>query len=450
MKDQNVVFALETERLSGGGGIHCIHDREAARALWSKLCSEEKRLTATCLVTGQSGPIARLHPAIKGVWRAQSSGASLVSFNLDALASYGHEQGENAPVSEAAAFAYTTALNHFLERSSAQRIQIGDASTAFWADGADAAAKEAEGIFAALLGATAVDESVEAKKVGAILKAVRDGRPVANFTPDLPQGVRFFVLALAPNGARLSVRFYIEDDFGTIAERFLAHAERMRLEPPSREERPSIWRLLIETAVQRKSENIPAESCRRLAACDPHRQSLSAHSSFDRSYAPARRSRCQRPAHRHSESRAHPQLFLGGSRVARRRKQGLGLSARPPVRHLRICAGPPGCVHSIAGKSRTFGARNLPDNTLAMAHAGGPALCEVLSSGGQVGGGGEGRGEVFGVGLRPSFIAVEPKLAAEMTYLTWTADNLLRHTVYVGLRKDKPAADVRREAAGAR
>jgi CRISPR-associated protein Csd1 len=257
MKDQNVVFALETERLSGGGGIHCIHDREAARALWSKLCSEEKRLTAACLVTGQSGPIARLHPAIKGVWGAQSSGASLVSFNLDAFASYGHEQGENAPVSEAAAFAYTTALNHFLERSSAQRIQIGDASTAFWADGADAAAKEAEGIFAALLGANAVDESVEAKKVGAILKAVRDGRPVANFTPDLPQGVRFFVLALAPNAARLSVRFYVEDDFGTIAERFLAHAERMRLEPPSREERPSIWRLLIETAVQRKSENIP-------------------------------------------------------------------------------------------------------------------------------------------------------------------------------------------------
>jgi DNA ligase D-like protein (predicted ligase) len=40
---------------------------------------------------------------------------------------------------------------------------------------------------------------------------------------------------------------------------------------------------------------------------------------------------------------------------------------------------------------------------------------------------------------------VEPKLVAEITYLTWTADNLLRHTVYVGLRKDKPAADVRRE-----
>jgi hypothetical protein len=40
---------------------------------------------------------------------------------------------------------------------------------------------------------------------------------------------------------------------------------------------------------------------------------------------------------------------------------------------------------------------------------------------------------------------VEPKLVAEITYLTWTADNLLRHTVYVGLREDKLAAQVRDE-----
>jgi CRISPR-associated protein Csd1 len=253
MKDQNVVFALESERLRNT----CIHDRPAARALWARLCAEGDKKEAACLVTGERGPIARLHPAIKNVWGAQSSGASLVSFNLDAFASYGHEQGENAPVSEAAAFAYTTALNHFLGQGSAQRIQIGDASTVFWADGADAAAKEAEGIFAALLGANAVDETLEAGKVGAILKAVRDGRPAAAFKPDLPEGVRFFVLALAPNAARLSVRFYIEDDFGVIAARFLAHAERMRLEPSPREERPSIWRLLIETAAQRKTENIP-------------------------------------------------------------------------------------------------------------------------------------------------------------------------------------------------
>ena len=99
---------------------------------------------------------------------------------------------------------------------------------------------------------------------------VREGRPIADFKPDLPQGVRFFVLGLAPNAARLSVRFYLEDDFGAIAERFLAHVARMRIEPPPKDERPSIWRLLIETAAQRKSENVPPKSRRRVAAGDPY------------------------------------------------------------------------------------------------------------------------------------------------------------------------------------
>ena len=40
---------------------------------------------------------------------------------------------------------------------------------------------------------------------------------------------------------------------------------------------------------------------------------------------------------------------------------------------------------------------------------------------------------------------VEPQLVAGITYLTWTGDGLLRQTVYVGLRSDKPAAQVRRE-----
>jgi CRISPR-associated protein Csd1 len=251
IKDQNVVFSLESERRNN----ICLHDRPAARALWARLCSVGEKSQATCLVTGEYGPVARLHPAIKGVWGAQSSGASLVSFNIDAFTSYGHEQGDNAPVSEAAAFAYTTALNHFLERDSGHRVQIGDASTVFWADASDAAAAtDAEDIFASFFG---VDEKVEAKKVGVILAAIRQGRPIVELKPELPKDVRFYVLGLSPNAARLSVRFYIEDDFGEIASRYLAHVERMRLDPPPREEVPSIWRLLIETASQRKSENIP-------------------------------------------------------------------------------------------------------------------------------------------------------------------------------------------------
>ena len=98
--------------------------------------------------------------------------------------------------------------------------------------------------------------AVGLKKLESILTKLRAGRLIAEFKPDLPQGVRFFVLALAPNAARLSVRFYIEDDFGVIAERYLRHLDRLRIEPPPREEAPSMWRMLVETAVLRKSENV--------------------------------------------------------------------------------------------------------------------------------------------------------------------------------------------------
>lgn len=252
MKDQNVVFALESERLDN----KMIHDRPAALVLWARLAAAREKNEAACLITGGHAPVARLHPAIKGVWGAQSSGASIVSFNLDAFTSYGHEQGDNAPVSEAAAFAYTSALNRFLERDSGHRIQVGDASTVFWADATDAlAAAEAESAFRVFIDEKQA-EAVEEKKVESILAKLRTGRPIAEFKPDFPPGVRFFVLGLAPNAARLSVRFYVEEDFGVIAERYLRHLERLRIDPPPKDDVPSMWRMLIETAVLRKSENI--------------------------------------------------------------------------------------------------------------------------------------------------------------------------------------------------
>jgi CRISPR-associated protein Csd1 len=197
IKDQNIIFALESERLD-----RKLHERAEARERWAQMSAEGAGASAVCLVTGQRGPVQRLHPSIKGVWGAQSAGASIISFNLDSFTSYGHEQGDNAPISEAAAFAYTTALNRFLERGSKHRLQIGDASTVFWADGGNAVqVAEADDFFASLVG---VNEEAESSKVGAILEQMRGGRSVASLKPDLPPDVRFHVLALAPNAARLS------------------------------------------------------------------------------------------------------------------------------------------------------------------------------------------------------------------------------------------------------
>jgi CRISPR-associated protein Csd1 len=244
LKDRNLVFRLESER-----GF--VHERPAAQALWDKLNQPDVVGEGICLISGRRSQIARLHPPIVSF----KNPARIVSFDKDndAFASYGKLQGANAPTSIQAAFAYTAVLNRFLSRDSGHRVQIGDASTVFWADASDAAAAdEAENIFASF-----VDEKVEVKKVGVILEAIRQGKPIAEVKPDLPQGVRFYVLGLSPNAARLSVRFYIEADFGEIATRYLAHLQRMRLDPPPKEDAPSMWRLLIETASQRKSENIP-------------------------------------------------------------------------------------------------------------------------------------------------------------------------------------------------
>lgn len=227
-RDQNLVFRLAGEEYA------YLHDRPAARELWRRIGAEAASAPQICLVTGESGPVARLHPSIKGVWGAQSSGASLISFNLDAFTSYGHEQGANAPVSEAAVFAYATALNHFLADEK-HRLQIGDASTVFWADCEDQeAAEEADALAAVMMSDRAKsggDEKIAEAKILDKLIAIRDGKPLAEVAPRLAKGVRFHVLGLAPNAARLSVRFYWEDDFSVLAEHYAAYLQDVAIEP---------------------------------------------------------------------------------------------------------------------------------------------------------------------------------------------------------------------------
>jgi len=126
--NSNVVFRFD-------GELGYLHERPAARAAWARLLGDnDGARSGSCLVTGAYGPLARLHPSIKGVNGAQSAGASIVSFNLESFTSYGKSQGDNAPISEQATFAYTTALNYLLRRDprNRQRLQIGDASVVFW------------------------------------------------------------------------------------------------------------------------------------------------------------------------------------------------------------------------------------------------------------------------------------------------------------------------------
>ncbi len=250
MAGSNVVFRLD-------GARAYIHDGPAAREIWRARLNSIGGERKVCLVTGKTAPATRLHPKIKGVRGAQSFGASIVSFNENAFESFNRKQGGNAPVSEAAAFAYTTALNIMLAPNSRQAVRIGDMSTVFWAEAADgdAAAVAAEEIAGLMLDPpTDADESAE---VADVLEGIAKGRPLEEVRPDVVKGTRFFVLGLAPNASRLSVRFWHEDTIGSLAGRVAEHWRDLRIEPRPWKTAPSVWRLLLETAAHGKSENIP-------------------------------------------------------------------------------------------------------------------------------------------------------------------------------------------------
>jgi CRISPR-associated protein Csd1 len=266
MLDQNVAFRLE-------GEVGFIHDRPAARAaLMAEAGARDAVPEGMCLVSGEVAPIARLHPSIKGVAGAQSSGAALVSFNLDAFTSYGKVQGANAPVSEAAAFAYGTALNALLAASGTNtkgrpvypnRVMLGETTVPFWAEHGDA-----ESIVRAMIGDEdeaagfgddlPVDEKTETTKLRDVLRKMQDGTPLGQAaTPEMHTDSRVYVLGLSPNAARLSVRFWVEQSLADFTRHFQQHWGDLKLDPQPHPWPPPLWRLLLELAPQRESKNIP-------------------------------------------------------------------------------------------------------------------------------------------------------------------------------------------------
>lgn len=247
-KDRNIVFRY-------GGQRQFIHERDEAAQIWESIYEPDVIGKGVCLLTGQSRRIARLHPPLKSF----ENPARIVSFDKDndAFSSYGHVQAENAPTSIEAAFQYTAVLNRFLNRGSGHRLQIGDASTVFWADASDAvAARDAENLFAAFIDPEA-EGALQTKGIAVQLERIRQGQRLEDVAPNLAQGVRFCVLGLAPNAARLSVRFWWENDFGTLTKNYQRYLADMALDPPPRDGWPPLWRYLIELAAQGKRENVP-------------------------------------------------------------------------------------------------------------------------------------------------------------------------------------------------
>ena len=213
-----------------------------------------------CLVTGDRDEAARLHPAIKGVMGANTTGGNIVSFNFSAAESFGKKQGANAQVGKGAAFAYTTALNTLLGKDSKQKMQVGDATAVFWSD-RKTELEEDFGDFWAEPPKDDPDQLTNA--VESLFKSAENGALTCN-----PDATKFFVLGLAPNAARLAIRFWHVGTVDEMGRNIRAYFEDLRIAHDARDRQDlSLWRLLVSTAVQGKSENIAPNLAGNVMRC---------------------------------------------------------------------------------------------------------------------------------------------------------------------------------------
>ena len=250
LKGGNIIFVMEDE----AGETQFAQDIPEIRSAWDEAYTKtDDAVIGRCLVTGKEEPIAILHPSIKGVMGAQSSGASLVSFNAPAFESYGKEmardnqgQGRNAPVGKYAAFAYGAALNYMIQQRN-YHGRLGDTTLIYWAEGAEPAYGD---VFMAMMGMSDDDKNeITQNELNGVMTALCQGQNVKWDNVPLNPENRFYILGLAPNASRLSVRFFLRDSFGAFVKHYQEHQERLNIVRPSFDNKDtlSMWALLRET-----------------------------------------------------------------------------------------------------------------------------------------------------------------------------------------------------------
>lgn len=235
---EHPVIAPHLEGLLSGGNLvftfegRSLHLDPTIKRVWEESRAEGEAEQMQCLVTGEYTRIARLHPNLKRVRNAQPAGATLVGFNATAYESYNRKQGLNSPVGEPATFAYTTVLNYLLSDANPnKKFAMGDATVVYWAESENRgyeqaisslieppmveveevdnqARLKAEG---ALKGVAEKVKRVQALDIGDLLESLKDDDP------------RFYVLGLAPNAARISVRFFVAEPFNEVVDNIMQH-----------------------------------------------------------------------------------------------------------------------------------------------------------------------------------------------------------------------------------
>lgn len=243
-------------------GAYAFENRELAKA-WQRayeVDEDDDEEHMRCLVSGQRVVPAKTHPSIKGVNGAQSSGAALVSFNAQAYESYNRLQNINAPVGKNAAFAYTSALNALLssrnnDGSLSSCKLMGDTTVVYWAETAE---PEYQSAFSAFFDVS--DNSISTGDLNAVMQAVAHGKPIDWAGVPLNPDNKFYILGLAPNAARLSVRFFLQDTFGSFLRNLQEHYARLEIVKPAFDnfETIPLWKLFSETVNHNSRDKSPS------------------------------------------------------------------------------------------------------------------------------------------------------------------------------------------------
>lgn len=231
-----------------------VHEQEEIIDAWDSYrdSHREESVVGQCSITGEKAVLARLFPKVTGFAGAQSSGAALISFNLDSFESYGKTQTYNASISERVAFGAGMALKMLLADPE-RHVRLGNTTFTFWSD--RPAADEDCFLLSFIDERHALEKAEDSglvKRIDAALEGIKKGHSLGE---GFNASVRYYILGISPNAARLSVRFFETETLGEIARRYgqyLGDIDMVDVRSTS------LFQLLRQCAVQGKYDNIPS------------------------------------------------------------------------------------------------------------------------------------------------------------------------------------------------
>ena len=232
-----------TFRLAGESLLVC-QSKQVIEWVKRKPLPEADVSDGVCLITGETTQVVRLHDAVSGV---NQKPAPLAAINEPAYTSFGKDKGFNFPVSAESSFKYATALNHLLRKSSQTKFRIAEASYVCWAEKPN----PLEITFTSLFSDAGDNPDAGAEAVKSLFSTIHNGAYQGSDGND-----KFFVLGMAPNSARIVIRYWKVGTIAEFSENIAMWFGDIDIAGRDHHGHPPIKKLLRATALQYKDDNI--------------------------------------------------------------------------------------------------------------------------------------------------------------------------------------------------